>query len=443
MLGLLLLGISFLTGIGIAAAIMVAFAVAAAITLLPAMFGMFGMKVLSRRERRKIRDGVALQNDGSGFWASWARFVERKPVLLSVFALAIMVVLAIPAFSIHLGSSDQGNDPDSSTTRKAYDTVAAAFGPGFNGPLVLATQTSSPAAQAALGRLTTTLRATHGVASVAVVPSAPNSDISVVQVVPTTSPQSDDTANLIDHLRQDVIPGAVGGTDLRVYVGGQTAIFQDFGQVIADNLPIFILVVVLLGCLLLMLAFRSIVIPLTAAVMNLLAAGASFGVVVAVFQWGVGSEALNLGKGGPIESFLPVMLLAILFGLSMDYQVFLVSRMHEEWVSTGDNRRAVRAGQAATGRVITAAAAIMVCVFLAFVLGGRRQIGEFGLGLATAILLDALILRTILVPAAMQLFGRSNWLIPRWLDRVLPHVAVDVPDEAPTPAAAEDELAPA
>jgi RND superfamily putative drug exporter len=441
MLGLLLLGISFLTGIGIAAAIMVAFAVAAAITLLPAMFGMFGMKVLSRRERRKIRDGVVLADDNSGFWARWARFVERKPVILGVSALAVMVVLAIPAFSIHLGSSDQGNDPASSTTRKAYDTVAAAFGPGFNGPLVLAAQTSTPAGHAALDRFTTTLSSTPGVASVAVVPSANGSGISVVQVTPTTSPQSDGTASLIDHLRHDVLPGAVSGTDLRVYVGGQTAVFQDFGQVISDNLPTFILVVVLLGCLLLMLAFRSIVIPLTAAVMNLLAAGASFGVVVAVFQWGWGSESLSLGKGGPIESFLPVMLLAILFGLSMDYQVFLVSRMHEEWVNTGDNRRAVRAGQAATGRVITAAAAIMVCVFLAFVLGGRRPIGEFGLGLATAILLDALILRTILVPAAMQLFGRSNWLIPRWLDRVLPHVAVDVPDEAPKLLPAEDELA--
>jgi RND superfamily putative drug exporter len=432
MLGLILLGISFLTGIGIAAAVMVGFAVLAAVTLLPAMFGIVGTRVLSRRERRRALNTPAVE----GFWARWARFVEGRPVILSVVAAAIMLVLAIPAFSLHLGSADQGNDAAHTTTRKAYDLVASGFGAGFNGPLVLAAQSSSPADDSALTRLATTLKSTPGVASVAQLPRKPGSDVAVLQVVPTTSPQSDGTADLIDRLRHTVIPNAEAGTTLHVYVGGQTAIFEDFGAVLADHLPLFIGVVVLLGCVLLMIAFRSIVIPLTAAAMNLLAAGASFGVVVAVFQWGWGSEALSLGKGGPIESFLPVMLLAILFGLSMDYQVFLVSRMHEEWVHSGDNRRAVRAGQAATGRVITAAAAIMVCVFLAFVLGGRRPIGEFGLGLATAILLDALILRTVLVPAAMQLFGRANWTIPRWLDRILPHVSVDVPETPdPTPPA--------
>jgi RND superfamily putative drug exporter len=432
MLGLILLGINFLTGIGIAAAAMVGFAVLAAVTLLPAMFGIVGTRVLSRRERRRALNIPAVE----GFWARWARFVEGRPVILSVVAAAIMLVLAIPAFSLHLGSADQGNDAAHTTTRKAYDLVASGFGAGFNGPLVLAAQSSSPADDSALTRLATTLKSTPGVASVAQLPRKPGSDVAVLQVVPTTSPQSDATADLIDRLRHTVIRNAEAGTTLHVYVGGQTAIFEDFGAVLADHLPLFIGVVVLLGCVLLMIAFRSIVIPLTAAAMNLLAAGASFGVVVAVFQWGWGSEALSLGKGGPIESFLPVMLLAILFGLSMDYQVFLVSRMHEEWVHSGDNRRAVRAGQAATGRVITAAAAIMVCVFLAFVLGGRRPIGEFGLGLATAILLDALILRTVLVPAAMQLFGRANWTIPRWLDRILPHVSVDVPEApAPTPPA--------
>jgi RND superfamily putative drug exporter len=225
-----------------------------------------------------------------------------------------------------------------------------------------------------------------------------------------------------------VIPAAETGTTLRIYVGGQTAVFEDFANVLKSKLPLFLAVVVLLGCLLLMIAFRSIVIPLTAAAMNVLAAGAAFGVVVTVFQWGWGSDAIGLGKPGPIESFLPVMLIAILFGLSMDYQVFLVSRIHEEWARTKDTARAIRVGQAETGRVITAAAAIMVVVFLAFVLEGRRPIGEFGLGLAVAILLDALLLRTILVPAAMQLLGDHNWWLPGWLDRVLPHIDVEAAD---------------
>jgi RND superfamily putative drug exporter len=426
MMGLLILGVSFLTGIGIAAAVMVLFAVAAATTLLPAIFGVLGMRTLSRRERRQLADRGAINVDASGFWARWAGLVQRKPLLLSVIATGVMLALVIPAFSIRLGSSDQGNNPSSSTTRKAYDLLADGFGPGYNGPLQLVAQVPKPSDQAALTKLVSTLRATPGVASVAAPPAASSgATIQVLRVTPDWAPQSAKTSQLIDRLRHDVIPPIESGTSLRVYVGGQTAIFKDFGQVLTHKLPLFIAVVVLLGCLLLLLAFRSLLIPLTAAVMNLLAAGASFGVVVAVFQWGWGSEALGVGKAGPVESFLPVMMLAILFGLSMDYQVFLVSRMHEEWIVTGENKRAVRIGQAATGRVITAAAAIMVCVFLAFVLGGQRVVAEFGLGLATAILLDALILRTVLVPAAMQLFGPANWWIPAWLDRILPHVSVE------------------
>ncbi len=439
MLGLLVLRVSFLTGVGVAAAVIVAFAVAAAITLLPAVFGLLGVRVLSRRERRaragessaepSAEPGVAASTAGG--WSRWAAVVQRRPVLLSGLALAVLVPLIIPAFAIRLGSSDQGNDPASATTRKAYDLLAEGFGAGHNGPLELVAQAPGGADQTALNSLVLTLKSVPGVASVAAPPPAPGSAISVVQVVPTTSPQSNQTADLIDHLRHGVIPRAETGTGLHVYVGGQTATFQDFAHVLSAKLPLFIAVVVLLGCILLMLAFRSVVIPLTAAVMNLLAAGASFGVVVAVFQWGWGSTALGLGRPGPIEAFLPVMLIAILFGLSMDYQVFLVSRMHEEWRATRDNHRAVRVGQAATGRVITAAAAIMICVFLAFVFGGRRPIGEFGLGLATAILLDALMLRTVLVPAAMHVFGRANWWLPRRLDRALPHLSVDRAGAAP------------
>jgi len=429
MLSLLILGISLLTGIGIAAGIAILFAVAAALTLLPAIFALFGMRVLSRRERRQLSSARGPADLASSFWARWAALVQHKPLVLSVVATAIMAALVIPAFSLRLGTADQGNGPSSSTTRRAYDLLAQGFGPGYNGPLQLVAQVPTAPDKTALAALVATLRSDPGVATVASAPTPADSPIAVITLTPTTSPQSAQTATLIDHLRGDVIPAAEAGTGLRVYLGGQTAIFQDFAGVMTGKLPLFITIVVLLGALLLMVAFRSILIPLTAAVMNVLAAGASFGVVVAVFQWGWGSEALSLGRPGPVEAFLPVMLLAILFGLSMDYQVFLVSRMHEEWVKTGDNRSAVRVGQAATGRVITAAAAIMICVFLAFVLGGERDIAQFGLGLATAILLDALILRTVLVPATMQLFGKANWWIPGWLDRVLPHLSFEAPNE--------------
>jgi len=441
MLGLLILGVSFLTGIGIAAAVAVAFAVAAALTLLPALFALLGMRVLSRRERRRLSAAVGSVDDTGSFWTRWAGFVQRKPRVLSIVATAIMAALVIPAFTIQLGTADQGNGPSSLTTRRAYDILTRGFGPGYNGPLELVAQAPTAPDKTALATLLVTLRTTPGVATVAAAPAAAGSTIDVVSLTPTTSPQSAQTASLIDHLRADVIPPAETGTGLRVYVGGQTATFQDFANVMTSKLPLFIMVVALLGALLLMVAFRSILIPLTAAVMNLLAAGASFGVVVAVFQWGWGSQALGLGTPGPVEAWLPVMLLAILFGLSMDYQVFLVSRMHEEWIASGDNRRAVRIGQAATGRVITAAAAIMICVFLAFVLGGERDIGEFGVGLATAILLDALIIRTVLVPAAMQLFGGANWWLPDWLDRVLPHLSFEPPNQ-PHPQSADEARQP-
>jgi putative drug exporter of the RND superfamily len=440
MMGLLILDVSFLNGVGIAAGVMVLFAVAAATTLLPAIFGLFGSRVLSRRERKRLREHGATDVNSTGSWARWAAFVQRRSTVVGVLATVVMVVLVLPFVSLRLGSSDQGNDPKSSTTRQAYDLLAEGFGPGYNGPLQLVAQVSTPADQAALNDLVTTLKTEPGVASVAAAPTKSGATVETVQVIPTTSPQSAQTATLIDRLRHTVIPDAEKGTGLRVYVGGQTAIFKDFAGVLTAKLPLFIGVIVALGCLLLMIAFRSVVIPLTAAVMNLLSAGAAFGVVVAVFQWGWGSEAMGLGKPGPVEAFLPVMMLAILFGLSMDYQVFLVSRMHEEWVHTHDNARAVRVGQAATGRVITAAAAIMICVFLAFVFGGQRTVAEFGVGLAAAILLDALLLRTVLVPAVMHKFGRANWWLPKWLDAILPHLSVEPADSAPDIADDADDL---
>ncbi len=430
MLGLVLLGVDFLTGVGVAAAITVTVAVVVANTLLPALFGLLGRRVLSRRERR--RSGPADESSTSRGWARWAGLVARHPVPLAAAAAMVMVVLLLPALSIRLGASDQGNDPASSTTRQAYDLLAGGFGAGYNGPLVIVGATTDPAARQAFTDLTTRLNDDPGVASATVVPP-PSATVAVLTVVSRTAPQSVATTQLIDRIRDQAIPTAERGTTLRAYVGGQTAVFQDFADVLAGKLPLFLTVVILLGFLLLVVAFRSLVIPLTAALMNVLAAGAAFGVVVAVFQWGWGSNAIGLGAPGPIESFLPVMLIAILFGLSMDYQVFLVSRIREEWQRSRDTTAAVRAGQAATGRVITAAAAIMVLVFCAFVLEGRRPIGEFGLGLACAILIDALVLRTVLVPAVMQLLGRWNWWLPGWLDRILPgrEVPIDSSETRP------------
>jgi RND superfamily putative drug exporter len=437
MLGLFVLGLSFLNGIGVSAAIMVVFNIFAAITLLPAMLRVMGMRVLSRRERRQLAEHGPRDVHTTGFWARWAAFVQRNPKLLAPLALVVMLVLTAPVLSLHLGSSDQGNDPASTTTRKAYDLLVDGFGPGFNGPLQLVGEIGSPADQQALAGLLPKVQSTPGVKSAFALPTQPGAKLGIIQVIPTTSPQDAKTSDLIQRLRHDVIPPAEQGNTLKVYVGGQTAIFDDFAGVLTGKIPLFIAVIVGLGFLLLLIAFRSVVVPLTAAVMNLLAAGASFGLVVAFFQWGWGSDALGLGKAGPVEAFLPAFMLAILFGLSMDYQVFLVSRMHEEWVHTRDNRRAITVGQASTGRVITAAATIMVCVFMAFVFGGQRVVAEFGIGLASAVFIDAFVLRTVLVPALMHLFGRTNWWLPRWIGSWLPHLAVEPADDAePEPAKA-------
>ena len=433
LLGLLVLRLGFLNGLSISSAGTVLLALTAAITLLPALFGFMGIHLLSGRERRRLADHGAHDVHKSGFWARWAALVSRRSVILMLCAVALMLVLASPYVALRLGLSDAGNDPAGTTTRKAYDMLAAAFGPGFNGPLMLVAQTGSSADQAALLRLEGALAKQPGVAAVVPFPSRPGARVAIVDVFPTTSPQDVKTSQLITDLRDTVVPPFEHGTTLRVYVGGPTAIFDDFATVIAGKLPLFIAVIIGLGFLLLLVAFRSLVVPATAAVMNLLAAGASFGILVVVFQWGWGAKLLGLGKPGPIVAFLPVLLLAILFGLSMDYQVFLVSRMHEEWVHTGDNEHAITVGQATTGRVITAAAAIMICVFLAFVLGGQRVIAEFGIGLAAAVFLDAVVIRTVLVPSLMHLFGRRNWWLPQWLDRRLPHLSVEPVEDAQLP----------
>jgi RND superfamily putative drug exporter len=430
LLGLLIVRLNLLDGLAYASAFAVAMTMAAAVTLLPAMLGFMDMRVLSRRERRRLVESGPLRDHPVGFWSRLGGYVSRRPVVLAVIATLVMVFLAGPFLSLRLGLSDAGNDPASSSTRRAYDLLAEGFGPGSNGPLLLVAQQTSEADDAALARLTQSLESVEGVAGVVPYLSGTGGGVSVVVVVPTTGPQDAATGDLIDHLRKDVIPAAEAGTTLDVLVGGATAITNDFAAVMMSKLPLFIGIIVAFGFILLFFAFRSLVIPLTSAIMNLLAAAASFGVVVAFFQWGWGSELLGLGRPGPVEAFLPVLMLAVLFGLSMDYQVFLVSRVHEEWVNTRDNRRAVITGQAATGRVITAAAAIMICVFAAFIFGGQRVVAQFGIGLATAVLLDAFVLRTFLVPALMHLFGKANWHLPAWIDRRLPHLAVEPVVEA-------------
>ncbi|MGW3242199.1 MMPL family transporter [Streptomyces sp. NPDC001070] len=427
LLGMLILRLSFLNGVAIAASLTVILTVAASVTLLPALLGVIGMKALSRRERRRLTEHGPSPELPTGFAARWSAFVERHPKILGVVAAVVMAVLAVPTTSLHLGASDQGNGAAGATTRQAYDMLSEGFGPGFNGPLQLVAKSGDAADRTALEQLTVVLGRTEGVAAVHVEQAQHGSGLDVVDVVPTTSPQDQATDRLVTHLREDVIPEVTEGTSLEVYVGGVTAGYADFASVIVGKLPLFVGSVIGLGCVLLLLAFRSFGIPLKAAVMNIAAVASSFGIVVAIFQWGWGSELLGLGAAGPIEPFLPVIMVSVLFGLSMDYQVFLVSRMYEEWRETHDNRRAVRVGLAETSRVINSAAVIMISVFLAFVLSGDRVIAMFGIGLAAAVALDAFVLRTLLVPALMHMLGDRNWWLPGWLERRLPRICIEGP----------------
>ncbi|MEU9735538.1 MMPL family transporter [Streptomyces sp. NPDC048002] len=428
LLGMLILRLNFLNGVAIAASLTVVLTVAASVTLLPALLSFIGMGALSRRERRRLAEHGPQPELPTGLAARWSAFVERHPKLLGALALVVITILALPTLSLRLGTSDQGNNPQSSTTRQAYDLLADGFGSGVNGPLTLVTPVDGGDDKLALDNLDATLRATEGVASVTPVTFNTAGDTAYLTLVPDSSPQSDRTSDLVERLRTEVLPRAETGTSLDVQVGGVTAGYDDFADVIVGKLPLFVGAVVGLGCLLLLLAFRSIGIPLKAAVMNIAAVAASFGIVVAVFQWGWGSELLGLGRAGPIEPFLPVIMVSVLFGLSMDYQVFLVSRMYEEWLETGDNRRAVRVGLAETSRVINSAAVIMISVFLAFVLSGDRVIAMFGIALAAAVALDAFVLRTLLVPALMHLLGGANWWLPRWLEARLPRISIEAPE---------------
>ncbi|GLX35726.1 membrane protein [Streptomyces roseochromogenus] len=431
LLGMLVLRLNFLDGVALAASLTVVLTVAASVTLLPALLSYIGPRALSRRERRRLAADGPRPESPTGFAARWSAFVERHPKPLGLLATLVMLVLALPTLSLHLGTSDQGNNPAGSTTRKAYDLLAEGFGPGTNGPLAIVARLDGAGDHVAVDRLTEALRTTGNVASVGPAVFNRSADTAVLTVVPRSAPQSRATSELVDTLRREVIPRAAQGSTMEARVGGVTAGYDDFAGVIVGKLPLFVGVVITLGCLLLLLAFRSLGIPLKAAAMNVAAVASSFGVVVVIFQWGWGSELMGLGSAGPIEPFLPVIMVSVLFGLSMDYQVFLVSRMYEEWLETGDNRRAVRVGLAETSRVINSAAVIMISVFLAFVLSGDRLIAMFGIALAAAVALDAFVLRTLLVPALMHLLGGANWWIPRRLDRLLPRISIEPPECRP------------
>jgi RND superfamily putative drug exporter len=433
-LGLIALGVSFFNGMAVATALAVGFTMAASLTLLPALLSLFGLKVLPRKQRAAVRAGIFIDHHPVGFWARWSAMIANRRALVAVGSGILMIALAIPFFSMQLGASDQGSDPKSATTRVGYDLISSEFGVGYNSTLEAVVNGPGASDQAFLDHVSKSLSGVPGIDASSLGTVQLTNDIAFVSFKTTTSPQSEKTYQLVRHLRSDVFPPLYSGTPNQIYAYGDTAINVDFAKVLARKMPLFIAVVVGLSFLLLLIAFRSLVIPLTAAVMNLLAAAGSFGLVVAIFEYGWGSDALSAGPGGPIDAWIPVMLFAILFGLSMDYQVFLVSRMHEEWVHTKENRRSITVGQGETGGIITAAAVIMIAVFLGFLLTPGRPIKIFGTGLASAVFLDAFILRTMLVPSLMHLFGKANWFFPAWLEKVTPRVSVEPPEPEPATA---------
>ncbi len=496
LLGLIIMQMSFVTGLAVGAATVVAVTMVASLTLLPALLGFAGHRVELTRWRGLIAAGLialAMVGMALGFtpliigvpfaivtllvgssprlWPSqrrlwrgwsrlrgeverrprppretaayrWSRAIQHHPWRAFVASAVALVFLALPIFGMRLAFSDEGNYPEDTTTRKAYDLLADGFGPGFNGPLILASEvpagTDRAAAEAAAQRVTDALGGAEGVALASPPQFNDAGDAVSWRVVPTTAPQDAETTDLVHRLRDDVLPAATEGTGLDPAVTGSVAIGVDFSEYLADRLPYLFVAVLGLSFLLLMTVFRSVLVPLKAVVMNLLSIGAAYGVVVAAFQWGWAGPLLNIDDA-PIEPFIPMMLFAIVFGLSMDYEVFLLSRVREEWLRTGDSHTSVADGLAVTARVITAAAAIMVFVFGSFLLENDRTIKLFGTGLATAVLLDATVVRMLLVPATMELLGDRNWWLPRWLDRVLPRIAVEGPADEREPAEAEAE----
>lgn len=433
LLGMFLMNLSFVNGLAVGAGLAVLVTMLASVTLLPALMGIVGSKIdkLSIHFRSQKKPAKPKE---AAFWYRWSRSVQRHPVPMVLISLVILGTLAAPVFSIRLGNSDAGNGPTALTTRRAYDLLSAAFGPGYNGPLIVAANFKAPESFAQIQALQTRLAADPGVANVSpVIPNDPQKpSAAIIQVYGKFAPQDVRTDELVKRLRKDVIAPLAERTGIVIYSGGPAAIGLDLTDKLTERLPIFFGGVILLSFLLLMAAFRSILVPLKAALMNVLAIGAAFGVLVAVFQWGWGAELIGVDRTGPIAAFSPMILFAILFGLSMDYEVFLLSRIKEEHEKTGNNALAVADGLASTARVITAAAAIMVTVFFSFVLGDEPNAKLVGLGLAVSIFLDATLVRMVLVPATMELLGEANWYLPKWLDRIIPKINIEADrDELP------------
>ncbi len=422
-LGILLMGFDFVQGIAVGGAAAVFVTMLASITLLPAVLGFAGRNIDRLRLPRLSR----FDRPGrTSLWFRWSRVIQRRPWTAGLAGLAVVGLLVIPLFSMRLGSADAGNGSTSLSSRRAYDLISQGFGPGFNGPFLVVAELPAGQGADALAPLTTRLSSTPGVAFVSPPVTNPAGNTAILTVYPTTSPQDARTDALVHQVRGVIIPQTMRGTGISVVVGGITAVFSDFAQKIGQRLPVLIGVVIALSFLLLMTVFRSVVLPVKAAIMNLLSIGAAFGVIVAIFQWGWLKNVVGIGKAGPIESWAPMMLFTILFGLSMDYEIFLLSRIREEYVKTGDNGLAVADGLAGTARVISAAAAIMIAVFMSFVLGfDVRQIKLFGLGLAVAVLVDVTLIRLVLVPAIMEIMGNTNWYMPRWLDRIVPRIGAE------------------
>ncbi|HVY78345.1 MAG TPA: MMPL family transporter [Solirubrobacterales bacterium] len=419
-------GIPLASTLGFTAAIAVVVAVAAATTLLPAMLGALGPRINSLR----VQFGKTHPDDREPHgWRRWARGVANRPWRSAIASLAVLIVLAIPLLQLELGQNDIGALPKSTTARQAYDGLTQGFGPGVNGPLLIASEFESPAEAKQV--LPVLEKAIGGAADVAEV-SEPTLDeagtVAVFTVISKSAPWADETVTLVEDLRETVIPGALTGTAASSYVGGQTAGYIDLATQIGDKLPLMIGIVVALSFVVLLLAFRSLLVPVKAAAMNLISVAAAYGVVTAVFQLGWGSSLIGLDNPIPIVSFVPLLMFAILFGLSMDYEVFLLTQMREHYRKSGDEKEAVIEGLANTGRVITSAAAIMVCVFTSFVLNGNPVVKEFGVGLAVAIAIDSTLVRCLLVPAIMVLLGKRAWWMPSWLGRLVPHISIEGED---------------
>ena len=421
LLGLLVVGLDDVRAVALAAAAGVLFVMLASISVLPALLRPIGRKMSPLGTTSRPSDVSKIHET---IWYRWSRFIQGRPRTAMVLCLLVLVLLAVPAADLRLGLSDAGNRPEGDSARRAYDLITEGFGPGYNGPLFLAVDVTDSDEQA-VGGILDTVRADPGVESVAAPVIDGGGTTALVQVIPTTGPQHPETAELVHRLRNITIGAQT--SDSEVLVGGGPAAVVDFSDHNARILPWFIGAVLALSFMLLMTVFRSLLVPLKAVILNLLSVGAAYGIVVAVFQWGWFSEILGVGEPGPVEAWVPMMMFAIVFGLSMDYEVFLLSRIKEEHTRTGDNASAVANGIARTARLISAAAAIMVCVFGAFVLSGDRSLQMMGLGLSAAIAVDATLVRLVLVPATMEVLGDRNWWLPRWIDHRLPDIQIESP----------------